>query len=116
MNNSVFSVPKYIAVNSQKKIKVLEVNKIIYLKSSGRYTILHLEKEESIIVCKNLGHYEKLFQDLDFLRIHNSFIVNVAYLSSIIKDTGRQYCVLKENLIVPISNRKLFDVKSFLNY
>lgn len=114
--NSDVNVPKYIAVNSQKGIKVIEVKKIIYLESSGRYTIIHLENKSSVIVCKNLGYYEELFQNLDFLRIHNSFIINVAYLSSIIKDAGGQYCILSENIITPISNRKFSQVKEYLYY
>ena len=32
--------PKYIAVNSHSGIKIIEVNDILYLESSGRYTII----------------------------------------------------------------------------
>ena len=109
-------MPKYIAVNSHKGIKVLEVSNIIYLESSGRYTTIYLKNKINVLVCKNLGHYDKLFQNIHFLRVHNSFIINVAYLSSIIRDAGGQYCVLAENNIVPISNRRFSFVKEYLHY
>ncbi len=109
-------MPKYIAVNSHKGIKVLEVCNIVYLESSGRYTSIYLKNKTTILVCKNLGHYDKLFQNIDFLRVHNSFIVNVAYLNNIVRDEGGQYCVLSDTYIVPISNRRFSSVKEYLHY
>ncbi|AJR04719.1 LytR/AlgR family response regulator transcription factor [Siansivirga zeaxanthinifaciens] len=116
MRNNNSNIPKYIAVNSTKEIKVIEINKIIYLESSGNYTIINLEAGNSITACKNIGHYEKLFNELDFLRIHNRFLINIAYLKSIFKDAGGQYCVLNEKLIVPISNRRFTYIKNYLHY
>ncbi|WP_111308292.1 LytR/AlgR family response regulator transcription factor [Confluentibacter sediminis] len=109
-------MPKYIAINSHKGIKVLEVSNIVYLKSSGRYTSIYLQNKTNTLVCKNLGYYDKLFQDNDFLRVHNSYIVNVAYLNNIVRDNGGQYCILSDNYIVPISNRRFSSVKEYLHY
>ena len=116
LNIRLSSIPKYIAVNSHKGIKVIEVNNILYLESSGRYTFIYLSNDTSVTVCKNLGHYDKLFRDIDFLRVHNSFIINIAYLKTIVRDAGGQYCVLNENKIVPISNRRFPKVKEYLYY
>ncbi|WP_308990384.1 LytTR family DNA-binding domain-containing protein [Mariniflexile litorale] len=109
-------MPKYIAVNAYNGIKVLEVSKILYLKSSGRYTSIYLNDKTKILVCKNLGYYEKLFENNYFLRIHNSFVVNVSYLKNIIREGDGQYCILSENNIIPISNRRFSHVKEFLYY
>lgn len=110
------ATPKYIAVNTHKGIKVLEVSKIVYMESSGRYTIIYLNDGEKLSVCKNLGYYDKLFSKIFFLRVHKSYLVNVAYLLKIEKDQGGQYCLLKDNNIVPISNRRFTYVKQYLHY
>lgn len=114
--DKIISKPKYIAVNSNKEIKVLDVEQISYLQSSNRYTIIHLKDGKTITVCKHLGHYEKLFENLAFTRIHNSFLVNIAYLSSIKKDSGGHYCVVNDDTIIPISNRKFNNLKKSLHY
>jgi len=113
-NNSVR--PKYIAVNSHNGIKIIEVNNIVYLESSGRYTIIYINNNNSVTVCKNLGHYEKLFSEIDFLRVHHSFIINIAFLDKIIKDGGGQYCLLNQHKIIPISKRRFSMVKKYLYY
>ncbi|MCF8274420.1 MAG: LytTR family transcriptional regulator [Flavobacteriaceae bacterium] len=107
--------PTHIAVNSNKEIKILDGKKIIYLESSGRFTIIHKENL-SVTLCKNLGHYCKLFKNLDLLRIYNSFLINIGYLSTIKKYAGNQYCILSENTIIPISNRKFSEVKEYIYY
>ncbi|MEH6656454.1 LytTR family DNA-binding domain-containing protein [Leeuwenhoekiella marinoflava] len=108
--------PKYIAVNSHSGIKIIEVNDILYLESSGRYTIIYVNNNMSVTVCKNLGHYEKLFSEIDFLRVHHSFIINIAFLEKIMKDGGGQYCLLNKNKIIPISKRRFSMVKKYLYY
>ena len=79
---------QFIAIKSSPKegIKVIDVSDILYLESTGRYTRIYLKNKTNVLVCKNLGYYDQLFQDTCFLRVHNSFIVNVAYLKNIIKE------------------------------
>ena len=97
-------------------IKVILLADILYLKSEGRYTIINLKDNTSLIVCKNLGIYEELFKDINFVRIHNSYIVNFQHLNQIIRDSGGQYCVLFNDKIIPISNRRFSKVKEHLHF
>jgi len=97
-------------------IKVILLADILYLKSEGRYTIINLKDNTSLIVCKNLGIYEELFKDINFVRIHNSYIVNFQHLNQIIRDSGGQYCVLFNDKIIPISNRRFSRVKEHLHF
>ena len=97
-------------------IKVILLADILYLKSEGRYTIINLKDNTSLIVCKNLGIYEELFKDINFVRIHNSYILNFQHLNQIIRDSGGQYCVLFNDKIIPISNRRFSRVKEHLHF
>jgi len=106
---------KYIAVNTKTKIQVLKVSDILFLESSGRYSIIHLKNKNNVIACKSLGSYEKIFENQNFIRVHNSFIVNLEYLLEIIKDLGGYYCLLETKNIVPISKRKFSNVKEYLH-
>jgi two-component system LytT family response regulator len=97
-------------------IKVILLADILYLKSEGRYTIINLKDNTSLIVCKNLGIYEELFKDINFVRIHNSYILNFQHLNQIIRDSGGQHCVLFNDKIIPISNRRFNKVKEHLHF
>lgn len=97
-------------------IRVVMLPDILYLKSEGRYTIISLKDNTSLVACKNLGVYEELFKDINFIRVHNSYIVNFQHLNQIIRDSGGQYCVLFNDKIIPISVRKYRLVKERLEY
>ena len=114
--NKQNSAPEHIAIESNKNIKILNVAKITYLEASGSSSSIYLEDETMLKVSKNLGFYEKLLDSKYFLRVHRSYIINIAYLENITRDSGGQYCVLKENCIIPISNRKFPSLKKLLHY
>ena len=97
-------------------IKIILLADILYLKSEGRCTIINLKNNTSLVASKNLGIYEELFYDLNFIRVHNSYIVNFQHLNQIIRDSGGQYCVLFNEKIIPISNRKFSGIKEHLHY
>ena len=105
---------KYIAVNTKKNIQVLKVADVLFLESSGRNTIIYLKNKNKVIAFKNIGSYEKIFESQNFIRVHNSFIVNLEYVMEIIKDLGGYYCLLESKNIVPISKRKFSNVKEYL--
>ena len=109
--------PKFVALNVKDTIKVIAVEDIVYLESSGRYTTLYFNNNSNVTVCKNLGHFEELFKNNHFLRTHHSFLINVAYLINIIKDGGGQYCEMNYvSETLPISNRRFSFVKKYLHY
>jgi two-component system LytT family response regulator len=113
-NPHIQKMAKYIAVKTIKNIQVLKETDVLFLESSGRYTIIHLKNKKNVVACKNLGFYEKIFDNKNFIRVHNSFIVNLEYVSEIIKDLGGYYCMLEAKNIVPISKRKFSKVKEYL--
>ena len=109
--------PKFVALNVKDTIKVIAVEDIVYLESRGRFTTLHFNNKNNVTVSKNLGHFEGLFKNNHFLRIHHSFLINVAYLINIIKDGGGQYCEMNYvSQTLPISNRRFSFVKKYLYY
>ena len=117
INNSNNLELKFVALSVEKAIKIVAVNDIVYLESSGRYTTLYFNNNSNVTVCKNIGHFEKLFKKNHFIRTHHSFLVNIAYLTKIVKDGGGQYCELNfTSDILPISNRRFASVKKYLHY
>ena len=83
INNSNNLELKFVALSVEKAIKIVAVDDIVYLESSGRYTTLYFNNNSNITVCKNLGHFEKLFGKNHFIRTHHSFLINIAYLTKI---------------------------------
>lgn len=94
-----------LALNSQDKIRIVELDEVVRCESHGSYTMFYTRDGESILVTKTLKEYDLLLSDLGFLRVHQSHLVNMKYIKEFNKADGGQI-VLKDRTDIPVSSRK----------
>jgi len=99
-----------IALKTAKKMYLLEVDAILYCQSDGSYTKVVTENE-TILVSKNLKHYQELLPENIFIRTHQSYLVNKRHILSLENDT----ILLKNNETVAISARRKSEIKAILS-
>ena len=93
LQNSVL-VPKTnlsnhkITIPTQNGFEVLQMKDIIYCKADDNYTELYLNNNKIKLVSKTLKYFEDALKENGFARIHKSFLVNVAYITSYKKGKG----------------------------
>ncbi len=94
-----------ILVNTSDNLYVLNLHDIIYLKSESNYTRFFISDiNEEIIVSRTLKEYEEMLKEHDFIRTHNSYLVNLHWIARIVKKEN--VVELKNGMKVPISARK----------
>ena len=98
-----------IAIKTAKKMHLLEVDSILYCQSDGSYTKIVTE-HESILVSKNLKHYQELLPEDIFIRTHQSYLVNKKHIRGLENDN----ILLKNDEIVAISARRKAEIKAIL--
>jgi len=98
-----------IAFKTAKKIHLVPVDLIYYCQSEGSYTKI-VTDDETILVSKNLKHYQELLPEEIFIRTHQSYLVNKTHIIGIEKDT----ITLKNNHTVGISARRRAEIKTLL--
>lgn len=96
---------KRIALSNSDGIHVFEVSDIIRCESEDNYTKFFIKNSKPILISKTLKEYEDLLTEHGFERIHQSHLINLAYLKSYIKKDGG-YVVMADNSNLPISQRK----------
>lgn len=111
--NDSFS-DKIISIHSKNEVILVKVDDIIYLNSERKYTIFHMINGSQYVSTNNLGHYEKSLNLDYFVRIHNSYIINLHHLTKVSKSDGN-FCVLKNGKSLPISRRRFTVLKEILN-
>lgn len=84
--------PLIICVKSYGDYRFIEARDICYLQADNNSTDIHLNTGEMITAFKTLKHFESVLSN-PFVRIHNSYIVNVDYVSRI--HTGNSVCYIK---------------------
>lgn len=84
--------PLVICVKSYGDYRYIEAKDICYLQADNNSTDIHLNTGEMITAFKTLKHFEGVLI-APFIRIHNSYIVNIDYVSRI--HTGNAVCHIK---------------------
>lgn len=96
---------KRIALTTADGIHLFEVSDIIRCESEDNYTTFYIKNSKPIVISKTLKEYEDLLAEYGFERIHQSHLINLAYLKSYVKKDGG-YIVMADNAQLPISPRK----------
>jgi len=96
---------KRIALSTSDGIHLFEISDIIRCESEDNYTKFYLKNSKPVLISKTLKEYEELLTEHGFERIHQSHLINLAYLKSYIKRDGG-YVVMADNSNLPISQRK----------
>lgn len=103
-----------LCVPTMEGFNLLELDTISYMQADNAYTAIYLVNNNKIISTKNLGYYEKLVKNEPFLRIHNSYIVNMKMVVKYIKgDEG--YVVLNNKKIIKVARSRKGDLFRFFN-
>ncbi len=105
--------PLIICVKSYGDYRFIEAKDICYLQADNNSTDIHLYNGEMITAFKTLKHFETVLSS-PFVRIHNSYIVNIDYVSRI--HTGNSVCYIKNTTTkLPFSKSYKENVDSIIN-
>ena len=105
--------PLIICVKSYGDYRFIEAKDICYLQADNNSTDIHLYNGEMITAFKTLKHFESVL-NTPFVRIHNSYIVNIDYVSRI--HTGNAVCYIKNTTTkLPFSKSYKENVDSIIN-
>jgi two-component system LytT family response regulator len=88
-----------LALPSNDGLVFVNVDHILYCEASGNYTNIHMEDARKFIVSRTLKDYEDMLVDLDFFRIHNSYLINLNAIKKYIRGEGGQVVMANEQAL-----------------
>ena len=100
--------PNKIPLSTSNGLVFVKLNDILYCESSGNYTHFYLCDEKKIVVSRQLGEYEKLLPESDFIRIHDKYIIHLSYIKEYIKGSGGEV-ILENGREIPVAARRKED-------
>ncbi|UAM99282.1 LytTR family DNA-binding domain-containing protein [Polaribacter litorisediminis] len=107
-------ISQKISLHTSEKIIVVQISEILRCKSDNNYTTFYLENKQKILVSKTLKYYADMLKEHQFLRVHQSHLINIKYIKEFIKSDGG-YLILKDRTNIPVSVRKRNEVVETLN-
>ncbi|MGB3780071.1 MAG: LytTR family DNA-binding domain-containing protein [Tunicatimonas sp.] len=94
-----------IAVPTQDGYEFVLTKDILYCTANGSYTTLQLQHSRQLMASQILKHYEEVLEGHKFIRIHNSYLVNVRRIKSISRADGG-YVIMEDNQRLPVSKSR----------
>ncbi len=103
-----------ICIKSYGDYRYIDSNDVLYFEADNNSTDIHLNNGEMITAFKTLKHFETVLPQSQFLRIHNSYIINVDQVSRI--HTGNTVCYIKNSTTkLPFSKSYKENVDLIIN-
>jgi two-component system, LytTR family, response regulator len=99
------SVRRKICLATADSVEFYNVSDILYCEANGSYTDFHFTDGKRLTVSKHLKEYEHLLLECNFMRVHNSFLINLAEVKKFVKSDGG-YIVMNNNSTITISQKK----------
>jgi two-component system LytT family response regulator len=69
-------------------MEFIAIEEIVLCKADGSYTSFVLRNENTLMVSKHLKEYENLLGDYQFMRVHNSYVINLNEVKKYVKSDG----------------------------
>ncbi len=95
---------KRLILKTSDFIHVVKIDEIIRCKAENNYTFFYIVDGEKILVSKTIKEYTELLKTSGFLRVHQSHLINAAYIDKFVRSEGG-YILMKDQTNIPVSTK-----------
>lgn len=99
----------FTTIGTTTGMEFIEIKDVIACKADGSYTCFMMDSGEIPMVSKHLKECEQMLAEYNFMRVHNSYLVNLRKVKKYVKTDGG-YLIMENDLQVNISPRKRDDL------
>lgn len=96
---------KKIALPTANGLAVVPVKEIIRCQADVNYTHFFLEDKRKMLVSKTLKEFEEMLNDYDFIRVHQSHLINLHHIKNYARGEGG-IVTMTDGTEVDVSRRK----------
>lgn len=97
--------PKKIALPTAEELFFVSIVDIIRCKSENNYTMFYLTNGSSVLVSRTLKEWDDLLSPYQFIRTHQSHLINSIHVKSFVKKDGG-YILMKDGSTISVSKLK----------
>lgn len=98
---------KTLSISTLHGYEMINIEDILYIEADNTYTTFHFLNDKPIISTKNIGYYDDELIEEAFLRVHQSYLVNLNMIRSYLKaDNGYVILINKQPIKVSKSRKE----------
>ena len=96
---------KKIVLPTSAGLTIVQVKDVIYCQAEINYTLFFFADKKKMLVTKTLKEFEELLNDYDFIRVHNSHLINLHHVKNFIRAEGGSV-TMSDGSVIDVSRRK----------
>jgi len=104
-NQSNIDAEKRLVLNTHDSIYMVKVKDIISCKADKNYTEVNIQNQKKLVISRTLKDIEEMLEGFGFFRSHQSYLINLKYISYYEKGLGGTI-VMQDTSRIPVSSRK----------
>ncbi len=93
---------KRIILHTSDHLQLVSISEIIRAEADSNYTSFNLSGGKRILVSRTIKEFESLLSGSGMIRVHQSHLVNIAFIDRFVKKDGG-YLILKDGSKIPVS-------------
>lgn len=106
---------KYLSAKKGRRLHVININDLCYIKGSGVYSGLCLQNGDTFLHNKSLNKLDTILPS-NFVRVHRSYLVNINYADCFRSHGASKYDLLMKNMeVIPVSRNRYKEIKDLIN-
>jgi two-component system LytT family response regulator len=90
----------------------VNIDDILYCHGDKGYTTFYIKDNKPMMVSKVLKHFETMLPESEFIRCHQSYLINANYIKKYFKDGQIE---MSDGKMIPVATRKKDVIQQFLN-
>lgn len=94
-----------VALPASNGLLFVKPEAIMYCKSDSNYTQVFFQNGKTHMISKTLKEIEEVLEGLSFIRVHHSYLVNMAHVSQFVKSEGG-YLIMDDGSHVSVSRSR----------
>ena len=94
-----------VALSTGDGLIFVQTRDITYCRAENNYTFVIMADGRSILVTKTLKEIDATLSGKDFVRVHNSYLVNINHISRFVRGDGG-YIVMPDGTQITIARSK----------
>ncbi|MEN5233543.1 LytTR family DNA-binding domain-containing protein [Sphingobacterium sp. KU25419] len=106
------AIPQKIALKTFEFTQIINIDDIVYCLGDKGYTTFFMRSGDHLLVSKVLKHFEGMLPESQFIRCHQSYLINTHYIHKYYKDGQLE---MQDGKLIPVSNRKRDIIAQYID-
>jgi len=98
-----YSAEDRICLQTPQRTLVVSLSSIPMLQADGDFTRIHVKNSAPIMICKPIGHYERLLPSPPFVRVDRSLIIHLEAITRIDRKSRDEAALFMGEMTEPIA-------------